>query len=71
MAQAIGYSLNHWQALVRFVDGHIEMDNNAVERALRAVVLGRKNYLHFGSDAGGESAAVIYTLTSSCKLGLH
>ena len=70
MAQAIGYSLNHWQALVRFVDdGHIEMDNNAAERALRAVVLGRKNYLHFGSDAGGERAAVIYTLIGSCKLG--
>ena len=70
MAQAIGYSLNHWQALTRFVDdGHIEMDNNAAERALRAVVLGRKNYLHFGSDAGGERAAVIYTLIGSCKLG--
>lgn len=70
MALAIGYSLNHWQALVRFVDdGHIEMDNNAAERALRAVVLGRKNYLHFGSDAGGERAAVIYTLIGSCKLG--
>ena len=70
MAQAIGYSLNHWHALTRFVnDGHIEMDNNAAERALRAVVLGRKNYLHFGSDAGGERAAVIYTLIGSCKLG--
>ena len=70
MALAIGYSLNHWHALTRFVDdGHIEMDNNAAERALRAVVLGRKNYLHFGSDAGGERAAVIYTLIGSCKLG--
>ena len=70
MAQAIGYTLNHWQALTRFVDdGRIEMDNNAAERALRAVVLGRKNYLHFGSDAGGERAAVIYTLIGSCKLG--
>ncbi len=70
MAQALSYSLNHWQALTRFVDdGHIEMDNNAAERALRAVVLGRKNFLHFGSDAGGERAAVIYTLIGSCKLG--
>lgn len=69
MALAIGYSLSNWRALTRYVDdGHIEMDNNAAERALRSVVLGRKNYLHFGSDAGGERAAVIYSLIGSCKL---
>ncbi len=69
MALAIGYSLSNWRALSRYVDdGHIEMDNNAAERALRCVVLGRKNYLHFGSDAGGERAAVIYSLIGSCKL---
>ena len=49
-------------------DGRIEVDNNAAERSLRAVVLGRKNYLFNGSDAGGERAAAIYSLISSAKL---
>lgn len=66
---AIGYSLSNWRALTRYVDdGRIEIDNNTAERALRSVVLGRKNYLHFGSDAGGERAAVIYSLIATCKL---
>jgi transposase len=57
LAQAIGYTLAHWKALVRYCDdGRIEIDNNAAERALRGVGLGRKNYLFFGSD-GGERAA--------------
>ena len=69
MALAIGYSLNNWRALNRFVeDGRIEADNNIAERALRAVAIGRKNYLHFGSDAGGQSAAVIYALLGTAKL---
>ena len=49
-------------------DGELEIDNNAAERALRVVALGRKNYLFAGSDAGGERAAVIYSLTGSAKL---
>jgi transposase len=49
-------------------DGRIEMDNNAAERALRAVALGRKNYLFAGSDAGGERAAAMYSLIGSAKL---
>ncbi len=49
-------------------DGLLEIDNNAAERALRAVALGRKNYLFAGSDAGGERAAVIYSLLGSAKL---
>jgi len=69
MALAIGYSLSNWTALTRFVDdGRIEAHNNAAERALRSVAIGRKNYLHLGSDAGGHSAAVIYTLIGSAKL---
>jgi len=69
MALAIGYSLSNWRALTRYVDdGRIEIDNNTAERALRSVVLGRKNYLHFGSDSGGERAAVIYSLIGTCKL---
>jgi transposase len=49
-------------------DGHLEIDNNAAERSLRAVTLGRKNYLFAGSDAGGERAAVIYSLIGTAKL---
>jgi transposase len=69
MALAIGYALSNWTALTRFADdGRIEAHNNAAERALRGVALGRKNYLHLGSDVGGQSAAVIYTLIGSAKL---
>ena len=49
-------------------DGHLEIDNNAAERALRAVALGRKNYLFAGSDTGGERAAAIYSLIGTAKL---
>ena len=49
-------------------DGRIEIDNNAAERALRTVALGRKNYLFAGSDAGGERAAAIYSLIGTAKL---
>ena len=66
---AIRYALSRWEALVRYGDdGRIEIDNNAAERSLRAVALGRKNYLFAGSDAGGEHAAAIYSLIGSAKL---
>jgi transposase len=69
LAQAIGYSLTRWQALTRYVDnGRLEVDNNAAERALRGVSLGRKNYLFMGSDAGGERAAAFYSLVETAKL---
>jgi hypothetical protein len=69
LATAIRYALTRWTALVRYRDdGHIEIDNNAAERALRAVALGRKNYLFAGSDAGGERAAAIYSLIGTAKL---
>jgi hypothetical protein len=69
LAQAIGYTLTHWKALTRYCDdGRIEIDNNAAERALRGVSLGRKNFLFFGSDAGGERAAAIYSLVETAKL---
>ncbi len=69
VAMAIRYALDRWEALLRFSeDGRIEMDNNAAERALRAVALGRKNYLFAGSDSGGERAAAIYSLLGSAKL---
>ncbi|MBV8525643.1 MAG: IS66 family transposase [Acetobacteraceae bacterium] len=68
-AAAISYALGRWPALVRYCDdGLLEIDNNAAERALRAVALGRKNYLFAGSDSGGESAAAMYSLIGSAKL---
>jgi transposase len=68
-ALAVRYALGRWEALLRYLDdGSIEIDNNAAERALRVVALGRKNYLFAGSDAGGERAASIYSLIGSAKL---
>jgi len=68
-AMAVRYALGRWEALLRYVgDGGIEIDNNAAERALRTVALGRKNYLFAGSDAGGERAAAIYSLIGTAKL---
>lgn len=69
VAKAIQYALTRWKALERFCDdGRIEIDNNAAERALRCVALGRKNYLFAGSDAGGQRAAAFYSLIGSAKL---
>jgi len=68
-ALAVRYALGRWEALLRYVDdGRIEIDNNAAERTLRAVALGRKNYLFAGSDRGGERAAGIYSLIGTAKL---
>jgi len=66
---AVRYALERWAALLRFCDdGRIEIDNIAAERALRVVALVRKNFLFAGSDGGGESAAVIYSLLGTAKL---
>ena len=68
-AAAIRYALWRWTALTRYVNnGQLEIDNNAAERALRVVALGRKNFLFAGSDAGGQRAAAIYSLLGSAKL---
>ena len=69
IAAAIRYALSRWRALLRYLDdGRLEIDNNAAERALRAVALGRKNYLFAGSDTGGERAAALYSLIGTAKL---
>jgi hypothetical protein len=69
LAEAIRYALKLWPALIRYTsDGRIEIDNNTAERSLRAIAIGRKNYLFAGSDAGGERAAAIYSLIGSAKL---
>jgi transposase len=69
IGKAIAYALNHWQALIRFLDdGRICLSNNAAERALRGIAVGRRNWTFAGSDRGGERAAAIYTLIETAKL---
>lgn len=69
LAKAIRYSLNRWEALCRFTeDGRLEMSNNAAERAIRPLTLGRRNWTFLGSDNGGDRAAIFFTLIQSCRL---
>src|SRR5258708_31242356 len=64
---AISYALRHWQALTRYLtDGFLDIDNNAAERTLRHIAIGRKNWLFAGSDRGAETAATLFSVTSSC-----
>src|SRR5208283_5284340 len=69
-AVALRYALSRWEGLVRFVDdGRLDIDSNAVERAMRAIALGRKNHLFAGSDGGAEHWAVLASLieTALCR----
>ena len=69
LAEAIRYARSRWTALTCYcADGRLEISNNAAENAIRPLALGRKNWLFAGSDAGGERAAVFYTLTRSAKM---
>ena len=69
VAKAIGYSIKRWPAFTRFLDdGRICMSNNAAERAVRGIAVGRRNWTFCGSDSGGQRAAAIYTLIETCKL---
>jgi transposase len=69
VAKAMNYMLSRWQTFTRFLDdGRICITNNAAERALRGIALGRKSWLFAGSDRGGERAAVIYTLVQTARL---
>lgn len=71
LAEAIGYVLNRWPAMTRYTqDGRYAIDNNLIERELRPPVIGRKNYLFFGSEAGGEAAAIWYTIIQSARRNL-
>ena len=68
IGKAAAYALNHWEALVRYVEhGWLSIDNNAAERALRPIAVGRNNWLFVGSQTGGETAAILFSLTSSCR----
>ena len=69
VAKAIEYMLKRWPAFTRFLDdGRICLTNNAAERALRGIAVGRRGWLFAGSDRGGERAAAIYTLIETAKL---
>ena len=69
VAKAMDYMLKRWTAFTRFLDdGRICLSNNAAERALRGIALGRKSWLFAGSDRGGERAAVMYSLIVTAKM---
>jgi len=69
LAKAINYMLRRWDAFTRFLgDGRVCITNNAAERALRGIALGRKSWLFCGSDRGGQRAAVMYSLIGTAKL---
>jgi transposase len=68
LGQAIGYALNQWPTLITFLDdGHLEIDNNRVENAIRPFVIGRKGWLFAGSPAGAETSALLYSLVETAK----
>lgn len=69
LGKAISYTLKNWEALKRYCDdGILAIDNNAAERLMRVVAIGRKNYLFAGNDQGAENAAIFYSLIETCKL---
>jgi hypothetical protein len=69
VAKAMDYMLKRWDPFTRFLDdGRICLTNNAAERALRGIALGRKSWLFAGSDRGGERAAVMYTLIQTARM---
>ena len=69
LSQAIRYALTRWPALMRYTtDGRLDMTNNAAERAIRPIAIGRKNWTFAGSDDGGRRAAIMYTLIETAKL---
>jgi hypothetical protein len=73
MREAFGYALNNWTALVRYTEaGFLAIDNNVVEREMKKIAIGRKNWLFIGSPQGGQTAAVLLSFTSTCqRLGVE
>jgi transposase len=73
MGEAIGYALNNWEALSRYTEaGFLAIDNNVAEREMKRVAIGRKNWLTVGSPRGGQTAAVLFSFTSTCqRLGVE
>jgi transposase len=73
MAAALGYALNNWTALIRYTEaGFLAIDNNVAEREMKRIAIGRKNWLFVGSPQGGQTAAVLFSFTSTCqRLGVE
>ena len=73
LAEAIGYALHNWTALVRYTEaGFLSIDNNVAEREMKRIAIGRKNWLFVGSANGGRTAAVLFSFTSTChRLGIE
>ena len=73
MAEAFGYALNNWTALIRYTEaGFLSIDNNVAEREMKRIAIGRKNWLFVGSDQGGQTAAVLFSFASTChRLGVE
>jgi hypothetical protein len=68
VGEAIAYARSNWTALSRYLESpYLSLDNNAVENAIRPIALGRKNWLHLGSDRGGRTAATLLSLVQTCK----
>jgi transposase len=68
MGVAIDYTLSNWETLLRYTeDGDLQIDNNGAERSLHPIVVGRNNWLFYGSDKGGRTGAVLRSLILSCK----
>ena len=66
--RAVRYALKNWTALTRYADdGHLEIDNNRTEQSIRGIAVGRGNWLFFGSDVGGRTAAVLRSFVASCQ----
>ncbi|MGC2658699.1 MAG: transposase [Bryobacteraceae bacterium] len=66
--RALRYALKNWTALTRYADdGHLEIDNNRTEQSIRGIAVGRGNWLFFGSDIGGRTAAVLRSFVASCQ----
>lgn len=69
LRKAIAYALSEWEPMSRYLDdGRVEIDNNSIERQIRPVAIGRKNYLFAGSHQGAERAAILYSLVACCRL---
>jgi hypothetical protein len=73
MGEALGYALNNWAALVRYTEaGFLAIDNNAAEREMKRIAIGRKNWLFVGSPRGGQTAALLFSFTATCqRLGVE
>ena len=73
MGEAIAYALNNWEALRCYTEaGFLAIDNNVAEREMKRIAIGRKNWLTVGSPRGGQTAAVLFSFTSTCqRLGVE